>query len=130
MTPELLVVLIVPFISGLASLGIAVMSARLERQKDLARIRIDAYKRFEEAIAEWAKNKNRNTTADVYNACNVIYFVGSKETQSLVGNVASFITPHGLCKPEEDFINARSRALASMQHDIQNTKCKKSRSVY
>lgn len=96
MTPELLVVLVVPLISGLASLGIALVSARLERQKDLARMRIDAYKNFEAALAEWTKEKNKSTTADVYDACNVIYLVGSEETRSQISCVATFITQAGL----------------------------------
>ncbi len=129
MTTELLVVLVVPLISGLASLGIAVVSARLERQKDLARIRIDAYKNFEAALAEWTKEKNKSTTADVYDACNVIYLVGSEETRSRISYVSTFITQEGLCKPVEEFRAARNSALASMQHDIQNTKRRKSKSV-
>lgn len=127
MAVEILKSLVLPIVCGLVPVITALIAAAAQRYENLKAMRLDAYQKYESAIAEWAKSKNDETLAGVYDASNVVRLVGSKKTAQAVSIVTNHIreNPAGIIKSLEEFHRDRLTLLAAMRNDLQATLCKR-----
>lgn len=119
MRSDLILAFTVPIVSGLFSLAVALLAAHWERRKELIQLRINAYCGLESALSDWTDSKTVLTTAKVYDACNVIYIVGSERTRTEVQAVAAKVSTAGLLCSTDEFQEIRLQAIKAMQQDVQ-----------
>lgn len=126
MTPkEIILAILIPLISGLVSIAVALISSKTNQKNIKLQIytdmRLQVYKQFESDFATWAHDKTPETTANLYNASNAIRLTGSEETAIAAAKLTDIVRKWETQNrfDAEDLIIAHLTLLKAMRTDLQ-----------